>query len=179
MLLKRKSNIDKFRSGNQKAFKKLYDIHIDSLIRFGLTYISDKESVKDIVQDSFIKIWNKRSEFKTEESFKSYLYINIKNACLNQLKHEKVKDKYNIHQNHFSDKKEQFQDKIVQEEILLSINSIISELPKAAREVYLRSLEGLKNQEIAEDLDISINTVKSQKKRSAEIVKNKVLKFIS
>lgn len=169
------STFKKFKTGDNKAFKKLYNKHYDSLYRFGLSFLSQQDEVEDILQEAFIKAWGLKNEFENENNFKSFLYTFIKNSCLNKIKHLKIKDKYKIYKAKTDITELDFQKQVMQEELVSNIQKELERLPKAAREVYLRSLDGLKNQEIAEDLGISINTVKLYKKNSKNQIQKRVI----
>lgn len=159
------NTFSKFKRGHLPSFKELYELHLPALINFGCTYLVQQDEVEDIVQEAFIKSWEKRKQFDTETSFKAYLYTSVRNGCLNILKKQAVQDKYEKRQLH-SPEEPNMQERLIQQEVLQQIQSELDRLPKAAKEVYVRSLEGLKNKEIAEDLGISVNTVKLYKKNS-------------
>lgn len=179
MFFENKNNVDRFRRGSHSAFKLLYDKHFDSLFLFGLRYIRTQNVVEDIVQESFIKVWERRKDFYDEVSFKSFLYKTVRNSSINYLTHQKVKDKFVHFHSNILEQDEYFYDNIIKEELNQKITSVIDDLPAAAREVYSLSLEGLKNHEIAEDLSISVNTVKTQKQRASKFVKRRILEFVS
>jgi RNA polymerase sigma-70 factor (ECF subfamily) len=179
MFFGKKDIVSKFRQGNHKAFKLLYDKHFDSLYLFGLRYIRTQNVVEDIVQDSFIKAWERKEDFNEEISFKSFLYKTVRNSSLNYISHEKVKEKFIHFHSNILEEDVYFDDNIVREELNQRIASAIEDLPEAARKIYSLSLEGLKNNEIAEDLSISVNTVKTQKQRASKFVRQRVLEFVS
>jgi len=163
--------INKFREGNQTAFKDLYNKYYDSLFLFGQKYITNRNAVEDIIQETFLKVWEKRDSFFHEATLRAYLYKTMRNSCLNVIEHEKVCRNYqegsvkDIESNDF------FLHNVIEEEVNRIIAETIQKLPESARLIYLLSLKGLKNAEIAEDLDISINTVKTQKQRASRFLK--------
>jgi len=171
------SLFEKFRKGDEQIFQQLYYKYFDALFLFGSKYISNSAIVEDIVQDSFMKSWTKRKSFFHESPFKAFLYTSVKNACFNHLEHEKVKTKYEdiviIESESF------FNNNIIEEEVNKHIRECVNKLPTAAREIYLLSLEGVKNSEIAEDLQISVNTVKTQKQRAGNFLRSKLKKVFA
>ena len=163
--------IDKFRSGNQSAFKSLYDKYYEALFLFGQKYIPNSEAVEDLVQESFIKVWEKRSSFFHEAALKAFLYKSVRNACLNYLDHQKVERNYEAQSKTDVLSEDYFLNNVIEEEVNRIISDTVNKLPESARMIYLLSLKGLKNAEIAEDLNISINTVKTQKQRAGKFLK--------
>ncbi|MBN1117989.1 MAG: RNA polymerase sigma-70 factor [Bacteroidales bacterium] len=148
----------------KKDFEGLFKSFYPALCSFANKYINNHELSEDLVQDVFFSLWN-NSEITTNiQSVKSYLYSSVRNKCLNEIKHNKIVD------NHISDELSSisstgfFHDHIIEEELHRMIHKAIKELPEKCAEIILLSIEGQKNNEIAETLNISVNTVKTQKK---------------
>ena len=163
--------IEKFRGGSQSAFKGLYDKYYEALFLFGQKYITNSEAVEDLVQESFIKVWEKRSSFFHEAALKAFLYKTVRNSCLNYLDHQKVERNYEQQSKADVLSEDYFLNNVIEEEVNRIIAETVDKLPESARLIYLLSLKGLKNAEIAEDLNISINTVKTQKQRASKFLK--------
>lgn len=161
-----------FQAGEEKAFKHIFDMFNNRLIFFTRGIVEDPDSAEDLVQDAFVKLWDKRLNFKDLISIKAFLYISLKNVSRNLFKHDKVKQKYQ------SLLAEAIDDdpiilKIVEAEVLEEVNKAIKELPEGCRNVInLSYFEGLSNQEVADQLNISINTVKTQKMRGLRALRN-------
>lgn len=135
-----------------RFFQKLYL----PLGMYALRIVGDADIAEDLVADSFSKVWQKITEGVEFENFKSYIYMTVRNECLNYLRNKKETE--NI---------ENIPD-ITEESIDTSerdakIWKAIDELPPKCREIFLLSKrDGLSNEEIAEELEISIKTVKNQ-----------------
>ena len=160
VILEQKFKTDKPK-GLKDNFESLFNEFYPALCSFAQHYIDDKDKAEDIVQDVFIAFWKDHSESNQIGSIKAYLYTSVKNKCLNYLKHNVVVNKYVE-----SEKKESisyFFDHVIEEETHRMIYNAIEELPPRCKEIVLLSLQGLKNNEIAEELNVSINTVKTQK----------------
>ncbi|PXX97778.1 RNA polymerase sigma-70 factor [Marinifilum breve] len=164
-------SIEKFRSGSQSAFKSLYDKYYEALFLFGQKYVTNSEVVEDLVQESFIKVWEKKSSFYHEAPLKAFLYKTVRNSCLNYLDHQKVERNYEAQTKTDVLCEDYFLNNVIEEEVNRIIADTVGKLPESARAIYLLSLRGLKNAEIAEDLNISINTVKTQKQRASKFLK--------
>ncbi|MDX8339009.1 RNA polymerase sigma-70 factor [Draconibacterium sp. IB214405] len=153
----------------EAAFEVVFKLYYPRLVYFAKEFVPDSES-KNLVQDAFISMWDKKPEFINESQLQSYLYTNVKNNCLMFLRHEKVKKKYK------SEAAFQKQNSIYTEalsgldtstvtfqEIESIIDKTLSELPDRCREIFVLSrMEGKKNKEVAEALNISVKTVEAQ-----------------
>jgi len=168
------SLLKQFRGGDNIAFKKIYEHYFDALYLFGMKYISTRDVLEDILQETFIKAWEKRNYFFHELALKAFLYKSIKNTCLNHIEHQTVIKKFEFRQDSNSYDENLFYRNVIEEEVNRQVNDAVKELPESARIIYLLSLKGIKNKDIAEDLKISINTVKTQKLRANQYLKNKL-----
>ncbi|GAA4305382.1 RNA polymerase sigma-70 factor [Aestuariibaculum suncheonense] len=149
-----------------KEFKEYFDNQYMSLCLFANKYIGDLELAKDIVQDVFVKIWEDKITFKNENNIKTYLYASVKNKCLDYLKSKMYKSTAQL-----SDKdiqKMETEPFFLREVALVETSKIIHQaietLPKKCAEILLLSIQEYSNQDIATELNISVNTVKAQKK---------------
>lgn len=156
---------------NKRAFQELFDLHFNALCAFGKRHIDDIFLVEDIVQEVFISFWHKREGFINKSAVKSYLYKSVRNKCLNSIRDEIVRQKQ---LQGFVPNEETYTDYVIEEEVFNQLYNEIKVLPKAAQEVMLLTLNGLKNQEIADELNISINTVKTQKKLAYAKLKSRI-----
>ena len=137
--------------------------------------INNQESSKDLVQDVFLKFQSKPAEFSTELAIKNFLYLSVKNACLNFLRHDLVEKKFAERQAETALVQEEALTHIIKAEALVLIKQSIETLPEGCRSVLkLAFFEGLKNEQIALELGISINTVKTQKQRALQLMRLKL-----
>ncbi len=156
--------LEKLSRGDDDAFRMLFENYYPSLVIFAETYVKDEERARDIVQDVFLILSDRKEIFKSIDNLKSYLYTAVKNQSLKFLKHEKVKDKYQKHILYTSDSSDEgFLSKVLIEEAYRHLYLSIEKLPPQTQRVYKLALKGLKNQEIADELSISIETVKTHK----------------
>ena len=138
--------------------------------------LHDADQVEDIVQDAFMNYWDNRDAVADEETaIKNYLYSTVRNACFNISRHEKVVSRYlNLHQEQLTEESTVLAS-IIRAEVMDEVYKIVRSMPHGCQEVFrLGYLEGLSNLKIAEQLNISVNTVKTQKKRGLKIVKGKL-----
>lgn len=163
--------------GDEYAYRVLFDRYYDVLNNFACKYVDDIAVSEDIVQDVFYNLWEKRESHSDINSLKSYLYSSVKNKCLNHLQHNKVKEKYlNSEKKKQSD--EFFLNQILEEEVYQILRDAIKTLPEQTKDVYELSLLGYSNPEIAERLDLSIDSVKSHKKRGKKFLKERLQNLV-
>ncbi|TYQ00193.1 RNA polymerase sigma-70 factor (ECF subfamily) [Tenacibaculum adriaticum] len=149
-----------------KEYENLFDKQYVSLCLFANNYISDLEVSKDLVQDVFIKIWEYKIKFQSENSIKSYLYTSVKNKSLDYLKNKRVKttDYFSIAEMEKLETEPFFLSEVVISETSSIIEQAINTLPNKCAIIIRMSIKNFTNSQIAEELNISINTVKTQKK---------------
>ena len=148
------------------AFQLLYDYYYKILVLYAINFVEQEVIAEDIVQDLFISIWEKDVKFDSLTAFKTFLYNSVRNSSLNYLKHLQVEEKFaRASQQKGADTDELFLE-IEEQEIYRQLFKIIEELPVRCREIFEMHLQGKKNNEIASLLALSIETVKTQKKRA-------------
>lgn len=158
---------ERLRNGDEAAFKVLYNDYYSKLYYFVLEFIPLKETAENIVQDTFVTLWNKRNELKDDSNLTSYLFTVAKNNALNRLRDKKYSQKM------FSNTMDISELNLNVEALstidtsvcaFMDIEQIIQEtlasLPPQCRKVFeLSRFQEMKNREIAEELNISIKTV--------------------
>jgi len=157
-LLSKKIN----QNSDQQAFKELYLVYFDRLYKFAFSILHSSEFAEEAVNDVFLNIWQKRSSLKNIESLKNYLFISTKNTSFNYL--SKFRKERNTT---LDDVLVRFEiDELTPEtafftaEIRKEIEQAINQLPPKTKLVFqMAKVEGLKYKEIAQILDISVNTI--------------------
>lgn len=148
---------------NELEFRRLFDSFYVPLCVFANKYVQNEEVAADIVQESFMVLWQIRTDFFYLHQVKAFLFTTIRNKALNEIEHSKVVSEYAdkiIAKKHESF----FYDNIVEEEVYRTLTDAIDKLPKQMKTIMLLALEGMSNGEIAQQLDVSIETVRSLKK---------------
>ena len=167
-----------FKKGKQDAFRKIFDEHFYALCSFGAKYVTDLTVAEDFVRESFLTLWEQREQFEHPKALKAYLYTSVRNKCLNHLKHSLVKRKHEEHLIQELEYDQFFENHIIEEEVFSKLISEIQSLPASARQIMLLALNGMSNPQIAEELGISLNTVKTQKKIAYGRLKSSVGQII-
>jgi len=155
---------------NRRVFKNFFNKHYKELVIYANGYLFDQPSSEDIVQEVFIYIWENANKLKVEKSLKAYLYTMVRNRCLNYLKSIKITDNYeflefniNLITEHVFDSTSEDDKKIVYHQVLKLVDTLPDKMQQI---VKLKFLHNYKYSEIANELGISINTVKTQLKRA-------------
>lgn len=161
------------KSGQVPAFEMLFKTYYQSLCRYATTYLKDPDEAEEIVQAAFIGIWEKRASISIETSIKSYLYRTVRNSCLNELKHEQVKQKYLSSKLTEEEKTTSPADQeAIHVELEEKIRQAIGRLPEQCRLIFTMSrFEELKYQEIADQLNLSVKTVENQMGKALKLMR--------
>lgn len=163
------------RKKNRIAQKALYDRYSSLFMAICMRYLKDVHEAEDTVAEAFIKIFTKIKSFKGKGSFEGWMKRIVVNECLMLLRKKKKQHLYIPLDEVDVELDPEVIDKMSADEIL----AVIQELPDGYRTVFnLYEIEGLKHREIAEELDISIHTSKSQlimaKRKLRELLKKNI-----
>jgi RNA polymerase sigma-70 factor (ECF subfamily) len=173
--------IKKIQNGDQLAFEEFYTDYYPRLVAFADGYLFDHEESKGLVQQFFIQFWQNLAALKIHGSLKSYLFAAVKNKCLNHLKHLKVTDhnKLQYIEARLHSREVAAQSNVL-EELELSLQSEMMKLPDQIKEILvLKYFKGKNRQEIADLLNISENSVKTQLQRGKKKLKSGLFKKAS
>lgn len=165
--------IKQLADGNRLVFKRIFEEYYRPLCGFSRKFLTDNNVCDDIVQESFLGLWNKRKEISSSKSIKSYLYSSVRNASLNYLRHEDVKIKNEANILALSSEW-YYEDSLIEEEVYSQIYEAIKDLSPQSRKIIIMTMNGFTNPEIAIDLDISVNTVKTLKQRSYSFLRSRL-----
>jgi RNA polymerase sigma-70 factor (family 1) len=161
----------RFNNGDERAFQHLFNLYYKPLCYFAKGLTDTRLEAEDLVQDAFIQLWSRRGGFNSFRSVKAFLYLAVKNSGLNLNKHRKVADKYQWRQKGAQDE-EVIMKRIIEAEVLGEVHAALRKLPAGCRRViHLYYFQGLSNQEVAAHLNVSVNTVKTQKLRGLKMLR--------
>ena len=151
--------IKSFNEGDPMAFKVIFDRYYKILCSYTYHFIRTPYAVDDIVQDIFVALWNRREKFDCIEKISSFLFVSTRNACFNHAKHEQMKAA-KLKEFVAQTDEAVYDDYIIMAEFDQKLNHWLESLPTECRKNIDMSVSGMKNDEIAKALNISINTVK-------------------
>jgi RNA polymerase sigma-70 factor, ECF subfamily len=154
----------------------LFRLYYSRLCTYAATFVKVPDIAEEIVQETFIRFWENRETIQIDFSFKSYIFKSVHNNCINYLKKSKVLRRQSellyeevIYHNNIALRNfnPEIIDQLISEELEEKLNSVLNDLPPQARKIFILSrFEQLSYTEIADSLKISVNTVKTQMKRT-------------
>ena len=160
------------------AFKIVYQHYYKSLCFFAHGYLKEDTLVEDVVQDVFTQVWENVPQLKDATKLQSYLYMMVRNRCLNHKRNLGHFEKYSEQELQLEDWETDESMRLIKAEIIREIMDSLEKLPERAKEVFkLSYLTQLREPEVADRLGISVNSVKTHKKRAKDLLK-KELKHI-
>ena len=171
---------DHVKAGDQKAFELLFSIFFARLNDFARRVVKDDTISQDIVQDVFVKVWEIKSQIESLH-LEAYLFRLVRNRCIDYINHLKVVNN-RMNEIRISSKYEELYRidfignepyLLIEQELKSKIEKTIQGLPDRCREVFILSrMNGLKNKEIAEKLDINIKNVERHLNRALQSFRN-------
>lgn len=163
----------RIQKGDWVAFSEVFKACAEDLYLYAAGFIGSQEDAKDIVQEIFVYLWVNRLKISSLKSFRAYLFRSVKNSCIDYKLHRRIEEKYQKEMSHSlaatGEDPEEF------ERLYTRVRRSIDALPAKCREIFiLGCVEGLSYEEIAGQLGISINTVKTQIKVAYKKVKTEL-----
>lgn len=153
----------KLKDGDKTAFKVLFQKYYSALCHFGCQFLHDPQMAEETVQEFFVHIWEKRESLNIEASVKHYFFRSIRNQCLNQLQHQKIRQQYASKVIESSHQEIDPEQSFLEVDLMERIEKSIASLPPKRQEIFrLSRVQGLKYKEIADELNISVKTVEAQ-----------------
>ena len=182
---KTNSLILNLRDGERTAFEEIYEDFFGVIYHLSLQYLHDEKVSEEIVQDSFMKLWEIRETLNEQFNVRNFLYTITKNNCLNYLRNQKIALK---HQESIKYLEMQFNYEALEklgtyvefEELREKIDLAIATLPDDLRETFLLSrFEDLHYKEIAEKLSISVKTVEARMSKALRILRIELKDYVT
>jgi len=155
------SLVTKLREGDNNAFSVIFTSYYKDLVLFALNFTHNIESAEEIVQDLFVKIWEDHETIIINGSLKSYLLKAVHNKCIDRIRHLKIRQKYNNEVlTNSIDYEYNTDNYLITSELEDLVRTALDKLPPEISQAYrMNRYEGLKYQEIAEKLNVSVRTV--------------------
>ncbi len=173
------------KKGNPDAFKEVFLLLYPRLKGYCRLFIAEESLVEDVIQETFLTLWEKRDSIKTDKSIESLIFVMVRNRCLNELRNQrlegekidpenlKVNELQFLYQLDFNSKEE----KSLEEMLIESFQKAVNELPEKMKKVFtLCKIEGKNQKEVAENLGISIKMVEKHIACAKQHIREKLLK---
>ena len=167
----------RLRNGDHRAFEQLYRQYKKTIAGHLLHIFRDEALAQDIVQDTFIKIWENRAQLDEHKSFKAFLFTIATNNAYNLFQKASREDKVRLGFHlALQNAANQVEDYIFRKEYVEMLRSLLTLLPEKQREVFqLAKIEGYSYAEISEQLNISSNTINTHLKRASRFLRKRLL----
>jgi RNA polymerase sigma-70 factor (ECF subfamily) len=166
--------LEQVKGSDVEAFRLLFERYQPILFRQVFFQTSETDQAHDIVQQTFISVWEHRMSIRSHLSFLAYILRISRNLIYDAVKHQKIRDRIDVTlpppaKSELDDPAEALHLAVLQEKI----TSIINDLPRKCREIFLLSrFEGKTNQEIADSLQLSVRTVEHQISNALKVLRN-------
>lgn len=171
------------KKGNPVAFKEVFTTLYPRLKGYCRLFVHNHQLIEDIIQESFIAVWEKHQTIQIEKSVESLFFVVVRNRCLNELKRVKLEEgkldlenlpgselQY-LYQLDLTEKEE----KSIEEMLIESMQKAVDELPGKMKQVFIRcKIEGRKQKEVADELGISLKMVEKQISKAREHIREKL-----
>lgn len=168
--------ISALKAGSIDAFNFCFDLYWRPLCSFANSMVRQPAVAEEIVQNLFLDLWINWHKLPETSSLKAYLLTAVRHDCLDHLKHQKIREKYEgdyLQSHNFA--YEDIFDDLINKDLEKSLQAAISKLPRQCREIFLLSrFEYLPYKNIAEKLNLSVKTVENQIGKALKIIRKEL-----
>lgn len=171
--------------GNPLVFKKVFSLLYPRLKGYCSLFILDKTRIDDIIQETFLSLWENKDSIQPQKSIESYVFVSVRNKCLNYLKQERLENN-NIDVENISISELQYlyqldfnkkEERSLEEQLIDSLKIAIDELPDKMKTVFtLCKIEGKNQKQVAEELGISVKMVEKHISKAKQQIREKLIR---
>jgi RNA polymerase sigma-70 factor (ECF subfamily) len=163
----------RLKKGEKEAFQELFNLYAPKIHRFAIAYLKDMANAEELVQDVFMKIWEKRENLDPAQNIKAYIYKIAVNTVYDFVRKKNLEKAFaDFSKHNFQPGAESLWHEIIWNEMLARLDHLVAQMPEQCRNIFiLCKEEGLSNQEIAEKLNLSKRTVENQLYRAIRFLK--------
>jgi len=145
------------------AFEVVFREYYRPMTAYAFRFLGNLADSESVVQDVFLRLWQKRKEIMITSSLQNYLFRSVKNHCINYIEHEKIKTGYQSLVIRNEADRSEYSEFFLEFGLMTKIEAAIASLPEKRQEIFrLAREDGLKYREIADRLNISVKTVETQ-----------------
>ena len=161
------------KSGEKNAYQLLFEKYAPKIYHFSLSYIGNESDSEELVQDVFLKLWEKREILDSTKNIKAYIFKIAINAIYDFVRRKNITNAFNdFVKNSYDPQLNDTWDTVVFNDLKDSIDKLIARMPEQRRRVFhLSRIKGLSNDEIAQKLNISKRNVENQLYRTIKYLK--------
>jgi len=170
----------RLKEGDPSAYEELFKQTFPRMMGYCRLFIPDKSEANDLVQECFVKLWEKRTTISSSQSVESLLFVMLRNRCLNYLRDQKMhltdqkitaigeSELQHLYQLDFTGREE----KTLEEKLIEALQLSIEKLPEKRKLVFIKAkIEGKKNKEVAEELGISVKSIEKHLHQAKEQIR--------
>lgn len=171
------------KSGNPFVFKEVFSMLYPRMKGYCMLFFNDVNRADDIIQEAFLSLWENREFIQTDKSLESYVFVILRNKCLNYLKRKRL-ERDNVDLENISISELQYlyqldftrkEEKSLEEQLIESLKVAIDELPDKMKTVFtLCKIEGRNQKEVAKELGISIKMVEKHISKAKQQIRHKL-----
>ncbi|MCD6658560.1 MAG: RNA polymerase sigma-70 factor [Lentimicrobium sp.] len=172
--------LGKLKKDDQSAFSVVFTQYYSDLVRFSFKFTNDLNISEEIVQDVFLRLWENRSSLEIHTSLKSYLLKNVQNRSIDSLRHTGITNQYvSMVLNNVIATQNDTENYVFFSELQANYNNALKKIPVQYADVFRMSrMEGLKYQEIADVLGVSVRTVEVRLSKALVILREELKDFL-
>jgi RNA polymerase sigma-70 factor, ECF subfamily len=172
--------VERLKSGDPDSFSDIFSVFYKDMVCFAYSFTHDLHAAEDIVQDTFVKLWEDHEKLNVTVSLKSILLKTIQNKCIDWHRHKKI---VNNHSDYIIDNSPLYEydtdNYVLRSELEGMIEKAIENLPEKVKEAFeMNRVEGLKYQEIAIKLNVSIRTIEVRISKALELLRKSLIEFL-
>ena len=173
-----KQIFDAIKRDDHGAYEMVFREYYRPMTVYAFRFLGSLTDSENIVQDVFLRLWQKRREIMITSSLKNYLFRSVKNHCINYLEHEKIKTGYQSMVIKNESDRNEYSEFFLEIGLIKKIEAAIASLPEKRQEIFrMAREEGLKYREIADRLNISAKTVETQMTLSLKQLRESLKEF--
>lgn len=166
--------------GDKEAFSTIFSAYYRDMVTFALSFTHEPDTAEEIVQETFVKLWEEHLNLKINESLKSYLLKSVQNRCIDWFRHKKVRQ---IHMNEVINNSVLFEydtdNYMLRSELEGQIKKALLLIPDDYKEAFqMNRDEGLKYQEIAEKLNVSVRTIEVRISKALHLLREQLKDYL-
>jgi len=173
------NGFNSFLQGQERGFDIVFTTYYKAICFFAKRYTKDSEAAEDIAEESFIKLWSCREQISDEKHLRNWLYKVTWHSCVRWLEREKIKVKSEKEIRLRSDDEEKdCTENIIRAETLKQVKEAMEQLPAQCKKVFYKLyIEGKTVAETANELHLTVSTIKNQKARGIKLLKLRLTCF--
>lgn len=168
----------RFRQGDEDAFSQVFHSHYNGIYLFSLRLINSPADARDIVSDTFLKLWLLRQNFESLANIKAFLFLTARNACIDYLRSKQRQHALQKEIRYLSERADAEIDiAMIRADFFNELSRQIESLPPQCGQVFrMIFFQGKKTAEIAKELGISRKTVLAHKRNAILQLRSALLK---